>query len=353
MLLLAESKDDIAKAANIDVSAAPKAAEAPKQEQAAPVQQAAASVAAPAQQQAPATGGRMFASPLAKKVAEQGSIPLTNVAGTGPNNRILKADVEEFAATQKAKPAPVATAAPVTSAVSAEFTDIPVSMTRKVIANRLLESKRNIPHYYLTVECQVDALLKIRNQLNKLGETRGFKLSVNDFIVKAAALSMKKVPEVNSSWMGDYIRQYKNADISVAVQTDTGLITPIVSSAEKRGLADISNTVKSLAQRARENKLALNEFQGGSFTISNLGMFGIQEFSAIINPPQSCILAVGSAEKKVVPNEGPDAKETPFKVVTTMKVTMSCDHRVVDGAVGAQWLQAFKENIETPVMLML
>ncbi|EFC48127.1 predicted protein [Naegleria gruberi] len=309
------------------------------------------------------TGGRVFASPLAKKVAQDNNVDLAQIgSGSGHSNRIVKADVEEFLTRKPAvQEQPRATtttttqqqtvAAPAVS--SGSFVDIPVSNVRKIIADRLLESKRTIPHYYLTVEIEVDNLMKAREELNKAGEKRGFKLSVNDFLVKAAALSMKKVPEINSSWQDTFIRQYNNVDLSVAVQTDSGLITPIVFSAETKGLSSISNEVKALAGKARENKLKPHEFQGGTFTISNLGMFGIDEFSAIINPPQACILAVGKSSKKVVVNEKPTSAEDKFKVVTTMKVTLSCDHRVVDGAVGAQWLQEFKTLLENPLYLTL
>lgn len=367
--LLAEDKDAVSRASQykagsgaVTVKTTPKAAETTA---------TTTTTTAPQQQQATtsattATGGRVFASPLAKKIAAEQGVNLAQIgSGSGENNRIVKADVEEFVASGRAKQATVATpvaaaataAAPKTTAAAAEtaeYTDIPVSNIRKVIADRLLESKRNIPHYYLTVECEIDALMKARSQLNKAGEKRGFKLSVNDFIVKAASLAMKKVPEVNSSWRDTHIRQFKNVDVSVAVQTDNGLITPIVFNAEQKGLSDISNSVKNLAERARQGKLQPHEFQGGTFTISNLGMFGISEFAAIINPPQACILAVGAAERKVVPNDAATRPEDDkYKVVTTVKVTLSCDHRVVDGAVGAQWLQEFKTHIENPMFLML
>jgi len=316
-----------------------------------------------------ASGERIIASPLAKTIAKEKGVDLSTIQGTGPNGRIIKIDVEQASTKPKATPLQQpqvqqqqqqqvsvpqqAKTTPVSSA--GDYIDIPTSNVRKVIAERLTESKRNIPHYYVTVECQLDALMKIRNDLNKAGEKRGFKLSVNDFLIKAAALSMKKVPSVNSSWQGDFIRQYHNVDVSVAVSTDNGLITPIVANAEKKGLAEISEQVKTLADKARQGKLQLHEFQGGTFTISNLGMFGVTEFSAIINPPQSCILAVGGAEKKVVPNESYKGLEgeDKYKVINVMKVTISADHRVVDGAQAAQWLQEFKTFVENPTFLML
>jgi pyruvate dehydrogenase E2 component (dihydrolipoamide acetyltransferase) len=319
------------------------------------------------QTQQRASGERVIASPLAKTVAKEKGIDLSEVQGSGPNGRIVKADVESHTSKPKAQPAqaqqtqetqqaqqqqPQKPQAPV---AGGDYTDIPNSNVRKVIAQRLTESKRNIPHYYVTVECQLDSLMKVRNDLNKTGEKRGYKLSVNDFLIKASALAMKKVPAVNSSWQGDFIREYHNVDVSVAVSTDNGLITPIVTNAEKRGLSDISNQVKTLAEKARQGKLQPNEFMGGTFTISNLGMFGVSEFSAIINPPQSCILAVGGAEKKVVPNESYKGLEgeDKYKVVNVLKVTISADHRVVDGATAAQWLQEFKTYVENPLMLML
>lgn len=220
---------------------------------------------------------------------------------------------------------------------------------RKIIASRLTESKQTVPHYYLTVEINMDKTNKLREVLNKSADGK-YKLSVNDFVIKASALSLKQVPEVNAAWQGDFIRQYNSADICVAVATPTGLITPIVTSAEGKGLSTISSQVKDLAARARDGKLSPAEYQGGSFTISNLGMFGINNFTAIINPPQSCILAVGGAQQKVVPDE---TTESGFAVRNVMEVTLSADHRVVDGAVGATWLQSFKGFMENPLKMML
>jgi pyruvate dehydrogenase E2 component (dihydrolipoamide acetyltransferase) len=221
---------------------------------------------------------------------------------------------------------------------------------RKVIAERLLFSKTNIPHFYLGIECNVDKLLTLRVQLNKSSPV---KISINDMIIKAASLACIKVPETNSSWQGSFIRKYTNVDMSVAVQTDSGLITPIVTNSNLKGLAEISRNVKDLAERAKQQKLKPNEFQGGTFTISNLGMMGISNFSAIINPPQSCILAVGRSEKKVVVDENALDKNSPYKVVNVMQATLSCDHRVVDGAVGARWVQEFRDLIENPELMLL
>lgn len=277
-------------------------------------------------------------------------------AGTGGNGRVTKADVEVYLDAKAAAPAPAAVAAaPAAAAASAafeydgEWSDLPVSSVRKIIANRLLESKQTIPHYYLSIDCQIDELMAVRAKLNN--EANGeYKLSVNDFIIKASALAMAHVPEVNSSWMDTFIRQHHTVDISVAVSTDNGLITPIVFDADKIGLSTIGNTVKELAGRARENKLQPAEFQGGTFTISNLGMFGVKNFSAIVNPPQACILAVGGSEKRVIVDE---SSENGLGVGTMMSVTLSCDHRVVDGAVGAAWLQHFKKNLEDPLRMLL
>ena len=269
---------------------------------------AAAPAAAPAPAVAPApvaapaaSGDRIIASPLAKTVAAQQGIDLSLAAGTGQAGRITKADVEAFAAALAAQPAPITEAAAPAAAtggpaggfdVGGAYTDMPLSNVRKVIANRLLESKQNIPHYYLSIDVRMDKIMALRQELNALGDGK-YKLSPNDFLIKASALAMRDVPEVNSSWMGTFIREHHQVDVSIAVSTDNGLITPIVTDCGAKGLADISNGVKELAGRAREGGLQPNEYQGGTFTISNLGMFGVNNFSAIINPPQSCILAVG------------------------------------------------------------
>ncbi|KAK9767418.1 pyruvate dehydrogenase complex dihydrolipoamide acetyltransferase component (E2) [Basidiobolus ranarum] len=290
---------------------------------------------------APSTD-RIFASPLAKKLAKEGSIELSEVKGSGPHGRIVKADIDGF----------VPSAAPQTATsdvASGNYTDIPVSNMRKVIAGRLTESKQTIPHYYLTSEVNMDKVLKLREVLNSQANDQ-YKLSVNDFVVKASASALKEIPEVNSAWYGDFIRQFNAADISIATATPSGLITPIVQNADTRGLVSISKTVKELANKARNNELKPQEYQGGSFTISNLGMFGINSFTAIINPPQSCILAVGATQKKIIPDS---SKESGFAVGNVMNVTLSCDHRVVDGAVGAQWLKAFKAYLENPLKMLL
>ncbi|GAA5975145.1 hypothetical protein JCM5350_000157 [Sporobolomyces pararoseus] len=305
----------------------------------------------------------ILATPMAKRLALEQGVPLAQVKGTGPEGRILKEDVEKFkssSASSSSASAPAqASSAP---AAGAQYVDTPASNMRKVIASRLTESKSTIPHYYLTVEVNMDRVNKLRQAFNtaaksadvagaqKDGVKAGVKLSVNDFIVKASALALQDVPEANSGWHGDFIRQYSTQDICVAVSTPTGLITPIVADAGRKGLATISAQAKELAGRARDGKLKPEEYQGGSFTISNLGMMGIDSFTAIINPPQSCILAIGGTEKKLVLDA---SSEKGFKEVSVMKATLSCDHRVVDGAVGARWLKAFKSYLESPLSFML
>jgi pyruvate dehydrogenase E2 component (dihydrolipoamide acetyltransferase) len=264
------------------------------------------------------------------------------------------------AAPSKAAATAVSTTTPVPSVKASsegDYTDLPHSNVRRVIASRLSQSKQTIPHYYLSVDVNMDAVNKLRAELNGALEAsagkgpdapKAAKLSVNDFIIKASALACRRVPEANSSWQDNAIRQYNYVDVSVAVSTDAGLVTPIVKDADTKGLAGISSDVKSLAAKARANKLAPSDYQGGTFTISNLGMFGVKNFSAIINPPQAAILAVGAAEARLS-----QAKDGSVSSSQVMSVTLSCDHRVVDGAVGAQWLQAFKGFLEKPNTMLL
>ncbi|XP_023410558.1 dihydrolipoyllysine-residue acetyltransferase component of pyruvate dehydrogenase complex, mitochondrial isoform X2 [Loxodonta africana] len=295
--------------------------------------------------------GRVFVSPLAKKLAAEKGIDLTQVKGTGPDGRIIKKDIDSFVPT-KAAPAPAAAVSPpgpgVAPVPTGVFTDVPVSNIRRVIAQRLMQSKQTIPHYYLSIDVNMGEVLSVRKELNKMLEGSG-KISVNDFIIKASALACLKVPEANSSWLDTVIRQNHVVDISVAVSTPAGLITPIVFNAHTKGLESIASDVVSLATKAREGKLQPHEFQGGTFTVSNLGMFGIKNFSAIINPPQACILAIGASEDRLVPAEN----EKGFDVARMMSVTLSCDHRVVDGAVGAQWLAEFRKYLEKPITMLL
>ncbi|VFQ98579.1 unnamed protein product [Cuscuta campestris] len=290
---------------------------------------------------------RTFASPLARKLAEDHKVPLSNIKGTGLDGRIVKADIEDYLASQ-GKEAP--SAVPKVEA-GLDYTDIPHSQIRKVTAARLLLSKQTIPHYYLTVDTCVDKLMELRSKLNALQEASGGKkISVNDLVIKAVALALRKVPQCNSSWTNECIRQYHNVNINVAVQTDNGLYVPVVRDADKKGLSTIAEEVKHLAQKARDNSLKPSDYEGGTFTVSNLGgPFGIKQFCAIVNPPQSAILAVGSAEKRVVLGSGTDQ----YKFASLMSVTLSCDHRVIDGAIGAEWLKAFKGYIENPESMLL
>lgn len=328
----------------------------------APVAAPATAAPSPATTAAAPRTGRVFASPLAKRLAAEKGLDLAQVSGSGPDGRITRKDIESFvplkaapavaaAPTPAAARTPAAAVAPPSAAVApaGTFTDIPLSNIRKVIAQRLMQSKQTIPHYYLSVDVNMDQVLELRKELNDEVKAQNIKLSVNDFIIKASALACLKVPECNSSWMETVIRQNHVVDVSVAVSTPNGLITPIVFNAHIKGLAAISSNVTSLATKAREGKLQPHEFQGGTFTISNLGMFGIKNFSAIINPPQACILAVGGSEKRLLPADN----EKGFDVSSMMSVTLSCDHRVVDGAVGAQWLAEFRKFLEKPVTMLL
>jgi pyruvate dehydrogenase E2 component (dihydrolipoamide acetyltransferase) len=295
------------------------------------------------------SGSRVMASPLAKRLAEQKGIDLRSVQGSGPNGRVVKSDVEN------ARPGAARSggfAAPAQGIDARDYADKlgmkyqaqTNSGVRKVIAKRLTESKQLVPHFYLSVDCEIDALLDLRKHLN---EDSGAKVSVNDCIIRAVALALKKVPAANASWTDDAILQYADVDVSVAVATPNGLITPIVKKADTKTLVQISAEMKDLGMRAREGKLRPEEFQGGGFSISNLGMYGIKSFSAIINPPQSCILAVGAGEQR------PVVKNGQLAIATVMTCTLSVDHRSVDGAVGAEFLQAFKPLIEKPYSLVV
>ncbi len=307
---------------------------------------------------------RIFASPLARKIAGQKGIDLAALKGSGPRGRIVKADVESAKAGTKAPAAKAAPAAQPSMAAAVslsaplpdaklyfkpdDYDEVPHDSMRKAIAKRLTSAKTLIPHFYLTIDCRIDELLGTRARLNAAApKDAGYKLSVNDFIVKAAAFALMRVPEVNASWTDGAILRHKHADIGVAVALDFGLITPIVFHAEEKGLAVISNEVKSLAERARAKKLKPTEFEGGSFAISNLGMYGIREFTAVINPPHAGILAVGAGEQRAIVRDG------KVEIATVMTVTMSCDHRVIDGATGARFLQAFKTFVEDPAAMLL
>lgn len=282
--------------------------------------------------------GRIFASPLARRIAGQKNIDLTEITGTGPKGRIIKADVESFVPFQKKAASSFGVSASL-------YQDIPLNSMRKVIARRLQESKQTIPHFYLSVDCEMDQLLALREQVNGLPNAQ--KISVNDFVIKGCALALKAVPEANATFHDTFVRQYESADISVAVAIDGGLITPIVRQAELKTIRDISLEMKDLAARARAGKLRPEEFQGGGMSLSNLGMYGVKEFSAIVNPPQATILAVGAS--RLVPV----VKEGVIVPATVMTCTLSVNHAIVDGAVGARFLSAFKEAMENPLMLLV
>ena len=300
-------------------------------------------------------------------MAEQAGLDLSGVTGSGPNGRIVKTDVEAaLAKGPAAKPAPAAEAAPAPApapaaapapapkpaapSITAPHTAIPNSTMRKVIARRLSESKQTVPHFYVSMDIEIDALLKLRSQLNATSPKDGpgaFKLSVNDLVIKAAAVTLRRLPAVNATWTEDAILQYHDVDISVAVSIPDGLITPIIRKADQAGLASISNQMKDLAARAKSGKLKPEEFQGGGFSISNMGMYGVRDFSAIINPPQAGILAVSAGEQR------PVVKDGALAIATVMTCTLSVDHRVVDGALAAEWIAAFKKIVEEPLSLML
>jgi pyruvate dehydrogenase E2 component (dihydrolipoamide acetyltransferase) len=305
-------------------------------------------------------GERVFASPLARRMAKQAGIDLGSLKGSGPNGRIVKADIEASGKTgaAPAAEAPVTAAAaatapvkaPAMAAITAPHKKVPNSSMRKVIARRLAESKQTVPHFYVVGHFEIDALLKLRADLNAKSAKEGpgaFKLSVNDLVIKACAVALRRHPNVNASYTEEAIIEYDDVDISIAVAIPDGLITPIIRKADQQGLASISAQMKDLGSRAKAGKLKPEEFQGGGFSISNLGMFGTPEFSAIINPPQACILAVGAGEKR------PVVKNDALAIATMMTCTLSCDHRVVDGALGAEFMATLKTIIEDPLSLML
>lgn len=316
-------------------------------------------------------GERIFASPLARRMAKQAGIDLTQIKGSGPNSRIVRADVEQAiergvsapaeAAPAKKEAAPAAAAAPAAEAPAAPrakdladsyglaYEEVPLSSMRRTIAKRMVEAKQSIPDYPLTVDVEIDELLRVRKELNARAEKSGadYKLSVNDFIVRACALALMQVPGVNASYNGTTLLMYDHADISVAVAIEGGLITPIVKKADTKGLAQISREMKVLAKRARDGKLKPEDYQGGTFSLSNLGMMGIKEFGAIINPPQGCIVAVGQSEQR------PVVKDGALAVATMMSVTGTFDHRVADGAMGAEFMGALKKLLEDPLTMML
>jgi pyruvate dehydrogenase E2 component (dihydrolipoamide acetyltransferase) len=289
--------------------------------------------------------GRLIASPLAKSIAKEKGIDLGQVIGSGDNGRIVKRDVENFSPAAQTNTNKVAAPIALPQIVASEsFTEVPVSQMRKAIARRLGESKHTAPHFYLTMSIVMDNVFSARKQINEYSEV---KISVNDIIIKAVALSLRKNPNANSSWLGDKIRYNQHIHVGVAVAIEDGLIVPVVKFADNKSLSHISAEVKQLAEKAKSKKLQPNEFEGNTFTISNLGMFGIDEFTAIINPPDACILAVGAAKETVIAQNG------EMKIAQVMKVTLSCDHRVVDGATGSAFLQTLKELLENPVRMLV
>ena len=363
-MLLEDGEDASALDKAVEVSAPP-----PASAEAAPSASAESSHAGRSSPSAPVASGkdRVFASPLARRMAQQAGLDLAGIRGTGPHGRIVKSDIEKAArdggagkATApaagreegqgqgqgQAMPAAAVPAALPSTPPERTHREVPLNAMRKVIARRLTESKQQVPHFYLTVDCEIDGLLDLRKQLNGRASAN-YKLSVNDLVIKTVALAMRAHPQVNAQWGGDRLFQLENIDVSVAVAIEGGLITPIIRDADTKSVAAISNEMKELAGRARENRLQPHEFQGGGFSISNLGMFGIRNFSAVINPPQACILAVGAGEQRPVVRDG------QLTIATVMSVTLSVDHRVVDGALAAEWLQSFKGLIEDPLALLL
>lgn len=350
-----ESSDDIAAT---PAPVAPPASEAePEVAAAAPTPAAAPAPAAPASPD----GTRIFASPLARRIAADKGVDLAQLKGSGPHGRIVKADVEAAEASPAAEapaktssaPSPAAPATgPATDTVlkmyaDRDYEEVALDGMRKTVAARLTEAKQTIPHFYLRRDIKLDALLKFRSQLNKQLETRGVKLSVNDFIIKACANALQQVPDANAVWANDRMLRLKPSDVAVAVAVEGGLFTPVLKDAEMKSLSSLSTEMKDLATRARDKKLAPHEYVGGTFAISNLGMFGIDNFDAVINPPHGAILAVGAGAKK--PVVGDDGELT---VATVMSVTLSVDHRVIDGALGAELLQAIVDNLENPMVML-
>jgi pyruvate dehydrogenase E2 component (dihydrolipoamide acetyltransferase) len=349
-----------------DIAAAPAAAPtAEAKAEAAPSAKAETPAAAPAPAPAAASGERIFASPLARRIAKDKGLDLAAIKGSGPHGRIVKADVEAAkpgaapaaapaaATAPEAKPSPAAAApqgmdADTVRKIYADrpFEEVKLDGMRKTIAARLSEAKSTIPHFYLRRDIELDALMKFRGQLNRELEARGVKLSVNDFIIKACALALQQVPDCNAVWAGDRVLKLKPSDVAVAVAIEGGLFTPVIRDADKKTLSALSAEMKDLAARARSRKLAPQEYQGGSFAISNLGMMGIENFDAVINPPHASILAVGAGVSKPVVRDGEIA------VATVMSVTLSVDHRVIDGALGAEFLAALKGHLENPLGML-
>ena len=333
----------IAAAKGGGVSSQPAPAESPKAEATETVQPAAQTAATSSSSSS--DNGRVKASPLAKKLAAEKGIDIGSINGTGDGGRITKADIDNYKASSSGKPAATTAVAPIfTGSTEEGFTDIPNSQIRNIIAKRLGESKFSAPHFYLTMEINMDNAMAARVQLNEVSPA---KISFNDMVVKATALALRQHPAVNASWLGDKIRRYNHIHIGIAVAIEDGLIVPVVKFADQKTLPQIAAESKELAGKAKNKKLQPNEFSGNTFTISNLGMMDIEEFTAIINPPDSCIMAVGRIKEIVV------KKGDGFGTSNVMKVTMSCDHRSVDGALGAAFLQTFKKYLENPITMLL
>jgi pyruvate dehydrogenase E2 component (dihydrolipoamide acetyltransferase) len=286
---------------------------------------------------------RVFVSPLARRLAKQRGIDLNTLIGSGPNGRIVKRDIEAGSAVVVSSPV-MAQPSTVSPSTLGDYTEVPHSGMRRTIARRLTESKSTIPHFYLSVDCRMDRLMSLRSEINTAMPR---KISVNDFIVRAVAVALREVPQANVGWTENAMRQYTQADIAIAVSTDFGLITPIVRTADRKSLSMISQEIADLAERARASQLRPDEYQGGSFSVSNLGMFGVSEFSAIINPPQAAILAVGMTQQVPVVEDG------AVKIASVMRCTLSVDHRAIDGALAAQWLAAFKRLLENPLSMLI
>jgi pyruvate dehydrogenase E2 component (dihydrolipoamide acetyltransferase) len=348
---------------SVPTAAPPAGASAPAKAEAPPSTPAAVPAAKPPSRNGHDTD-RIFASPLARRMARQAGIELSAVKGSGPNGRIVRADIEAARAgatvaapAAAAVPVPVPVAAPTPPAatrpaapIAAPHTMVPHTGMRRTIARRLSEAKQVIPHFYASIDVELDALLKLRAELNAKSPKEGagaFRLSVNDFVIKAAAATLRRMPKVNASWTDEGVAQYHDVDISVAVSIPDGLITPIVRRADQKGLATISGEMKDLASRAKAGKLKPEEYQGGGFSISNMGMYGVSNFAAIINPPQAGILAVAAGQPRAVVHDG------QLAVATVMTCTLSVDHRVVDGALAAEWIAEFKRIVEDPLSLML
>ncbi len=356
--IIAEEGEDVASASEVDESAAekPKPVAEVAEKPAEPVQEVAPKVTDEAPKVAAPTsdGNRIKASPLARRLAEQKGVDLGALSGSGPGGRIIKADIDAAergtapVRSEAAAPAPTTAPAPVPAANDFDIphTSEKLSGMRKTIARRLTEAKQTIPHIYLTVDIQLDKLLKLRSELNATLEPRGVKLSVNDLLIKALAVSLMQVPKCNVSIDGDQLKTFARADISVAVSIPGGLITPIITSADTKSLSTISTEMKDLAGRAKDGKLKMHEYQGGTASISNMGMFGIKNFDAVINPPQAMIMAIGAGQKR------PHVIDDSLQIATVMSATGSFDHRAIDGADGAQLMQVFKELCENPLGML-